>query len=130
MTSNVDTSAEKLRGRKTMIADGDAGLGREISLAYARGGADIAIGYCGDDPDAAEVTASIARAAGGRVALLPGDLTDADVCADVLQRAVQHLDGLDTLIALERPVLLNLSRALRALSLPGIRLRSLAALPR
>ncbi|MBW4032342.1 MAG: SDR family NAD(P)-dependent oxidoreductase [Acidobacteria bacterium] len=130
MTSNVDTSAEKLRGRKTMIADGDAGLGREISLAYARGGADIAIGYCGDDPDAAEVTGAIARAGGGRVALLPGDLTDADVCADVLQRAVQHLDGLDTLIALERPVLLNLSRALRALSLPGIRLRSLAALPR
>jgi NAD(P)-dependent dehydrogenase (short-subunit alcohol dehydrogenase family) len=112
-----------------MIADGDAGLGREISLVYARGGADIAIGYCGDDPDAAEITGAIARAGGGRVALLPGDLTDADVCADVLQRAV-HLDGLDTLIALERPVMLNLSKALRSLSLSGIQLRSLADLPR
>ena len=130
MTSNIDTSAEKLRGRKAMIADGDAGLGREISLVYARGGADIAIGYCGDDPDAAEITGAIARAEGGRVALLPGDLTDADVCADVIQRAVHHLDGLDTLIALERPVMLNLSKALRSLSLSGIQLRSLAALPR
>jgi NAD(P)-dependent dehydrogenase (short-subunit alcohol dehydrogenase family) len=128
--SNIDSPAGKLRGRKTLIADGDAGLGREISLVYARGGADVAIGYSGDDPDAAEITGAIARAEGGRVALLPGDLSDADVCTDVIERALDRLDGLDTLIALERPILLNLSRAMQSLSLSGIRLRSLAALPR
>jgi hypothetical protein len=119
-----------LRGRKALIADGDAGLGREITLAYARAGADVAIGYRGDDAEEAEITAAIARAEGGIVALLPGDLSDTAVCADVVQRAVVQLGGLDTLVALERPIRLNLTQAIRRLSLRGIRVRSLAALPR
>ena len=124
-----NAAARRLRGRKALIADGDSGIGREITLAYARAGADVAIGYLGDDPDEAEITAAIARAEGGIVALLPGDLTDTGVCVDVVERAVTQLGGLDTLVALERPVRLNLTRALRRLSLRGIRVRSLAALP-
>jgi len=120
----------RLRGRKALIADGDAGLGREITLAYARGGADVAIGYLGDDPEEAEITAAIARAEGGVVALLPGDLSDSAVCADVVQRAVTQLGGLDTLVAFDREVRANLRRALRRLALRGIRVRSLSALPR
>ena len=123
-------AARRLRGRKALIADGDAGIGRAITLAYARAGADVAIGYLGDDPEDAEITAAIARAEGGIVALLPGDLSDTAVCVDVLERAVAQLGGLDTLVALERPVRLNLTSALRRLSLRGIRVRSLAALPR
>lgn len=120
----------RLRGRKALIADGDAGLGREITLAYARGGADVAIGYLGDDPEEAEITAAIARAEGGVVALLPGDLSDSAVCADVVQRAVTQLGGLDTLVAFDREVRANLRRALRRLAIRGIRVRSLSALPR
>jgi NAD(P)-dependent dehydrogenase (short-subunit alcohol dehydrogenase family) len=127
---SIGTASRRLRGRKALIADGDAGLGREITLAYARAGADVAIGYRGDDPEEAEITAAIARAEGGIVALLPGDLSDTAVCADVVQRALAQLGGLDTLVALERPIRLNLTRALRRLSLGGIRVRSLAALPR
>ncbi len=121
---------QPLRGRKALIADGDAGLGREITLAYARGGADVAIGYLGDDPEEAEITAAIARAEGGVVALLPGDLSDYGVCADVVQRAVAQLGGLDTLVAFDREVRANLRRALRRLALRGIQVRSLSALPR
>lgn len=118
-----------LSGHKALIADGDVGRGREITLAYARGGADVAIGYRGDDADEAEITAALARAEGGVVALLPGDLTDQNVCTDVVERAVIQLGGLDTLIAFDRPVRLNLARALSALSLHGIHIRSTAALP-
>jgi hypothetical protein len=66
----------------------------------------------------------------GIIALLPGDLSDAGVCADVVERAIAKLGGLDTLIALERPIRINLTHALRRLSLRDIRVRSLAALPR
>lgn len=115
MTSTSAASARRLRGRKALIADGDAGLGREITLAYARSGADVAIGYREDEVEEAEITAAIARAEGGRVALLPGDLTDAAVCTDVIGRAVERLGGLDTLVALNRPIRLNLAEALRVL---------------
>ena len=127
---SIGSTTRRLRGRKALIADGDAGIGREITLAYARAGADVAIGYRGDDPEEAEITAAIARAEGGIVALLPGALSDTGVCADVVERAVEQLGGLDTLVALEGPTRLNLTRALRRLSLGGIRVRSLAALPR
>lgn len=130
MSSNGNKAAGRLRGRKALIADGGAGLGREITLVYARGGADVAIGYQGDDPEEAEITAAIARAEGGTVALLPGDLSDSGVCADVVERAVAQLGGLDTLVAIDRDIRVNLTRALRRLSLRGIRVRSLTSLPR
>ena len=129
MSNASAVRARRLHGRKALIAHGDAGIGREITIAYARAGADVAIGYLGDDPEEAEITAAIARAEGGIVALLPGDLSDTGVCADVLERAMSQLGGLDTLVALERPVRVNLISALRRLSLRGIRVRSLAALP-
>lgn len=130
MNSSSSTGTRRLRGRKALIADGDSGLGREITLAYARAGADVAIGYRGDDPEEAEITAALARAEGGVVALLPGDLSDSDVCGDVVERAVERLGGLDTLVALDQVIRHNLTRALRRLALSGIRVRSLAALPR
>ncbi|MEP6843403.1 MAG: SDR family NAD(P)-dependent oxidoreductase, partial [Pseudolysinimonas sp.] len=90
----------RLAGRKALITDGDFGLGREVSLAFAREGADLAIGYRSVDPDAAETTGALARAAGARVALLAGDLGDEGVCCDIVDRAVAHLGGLDTLVVI------------------------------
>lgn len=130
MTTEVGTSGKRMHGRKALVAAGHAGFGREIALAYARSGADVAIGYADDHVEEAEITAAIARAEGGTVALLPGDLSDEDVCVDVVERAVEQLGGLDTLVALERPIRQNLRQALTRLALPDIRVRSLAALPR
>lgn len=98
-----------LAERKALITDGASRLGREVSVAFARAGADLAIGYPGEDPDAAEVTAALARAEGARVTLLPGDLGDEGVCGDVVDRAADHLGGLDTLVMVDRVVHGNLA---------------------
>lgn len=102
----------RLAGRKALITDGDSGLGRDVSLAFAHEGADLAIGYRGDDPDAAETTGALARAAGARVALLAGDLGDEGVCGDIVDRAAEHLGGLDTVVMIERVRRANLSTLL------------------
>jgi hypothetical protein len=99
----------RLAGRKALITDGDSGLGRDVSLAFAREGADLAIGYQGDDSDAAETTGALARAEGARVALLAGDLGDEGVCGDIVDRAAAHLGGLDIVVVIERVVRANLS---------------------
>ena len=99
----------RLAGRKALITDGDCGLGREVSLAFAREGADLAISYRGGDPDAAETTGALARATGARVALLAGDLGDEGVCGDIVDRAASHLDGLDAIVIIERLARGNLS---------------------
>lgn len=99
----------RLAGRKALITDGDRGLGREVSLAFAREGADLAISYGGGDPDAAETTGALARAAGAHVTLLAGDLGDEGVCTDIVNRAARHLEGLDTVVMIERVARGNLS---------------------
>jgi NAD(P)-dependent dehydrogenase (short-subunit alcohol dehydrogenase family) len=115
----------RLLGHKALIADGDTGLGREVSIAFAREGADVAIGYR-DDPDAAEITGALARAEGGAVTLLPGDVTDPGVCTDVVERAAEQLGGLDTLVVLDPHVRAGFTRGLRRLERRGIRIRSIA----
>ncbi|HEY4224831.1 MAG TPA: SDR family NAD(P)-dependent oxidoreductase [Pseudolysinimonas sp.] len=99
----------RLEGRRALITDGASRLGREVSLAFAKEGADLAIGYSSDDPDATEVTGALARAAGAHVVLLPGDLRDEGVCRDVVDRAADRLGGLDTLVMIERVARSNLS---------------------
>ena len=88
----------RLSGRKALITGGDSGIGRAAAIAYAREGADVAIGYLPEEEaDAKEVIAVIE--AEGRTALgFAGDVTDEAWCKDMVRRAVDGLGGLDILV--------------------------------
>jgi NAD(P)-dependent dehydrogenase (short-subunit alcohol dehydrogenase family) len=90
--------AGRLLGRKALITGGDSGIGRAAAIAYAREGADVAIGYLPDEEaDANEVLALIE--AEGRKALgLAGDVKDEAWCRSLVQQAVDGLGGLDILV--------------------------------
>ncbi|MET3927612.1 SDR family oxidoreductase [Devosia sp. 2618] len=88
----------KLEGRKALITGGDSGIGRAAAIAYAREGADVAIGYLpSEEEDAKEVIALIEKA--GRKALaLPGDVTDESWCKSMVEQTVAAFGGLDILV--------------------------------
>ncbi|HVS52732.1 MAG TPA: SDR family oxidoreductase [Opitutaceae bacterium] len=92
-------AAGKLDGKVALITGGDSGIGRAVAFLFAREGADIAINYLPEEEsDAAEVKRSV-EALGRRCLLLPGDLTRANVCAQIVEKTVAELGQLDVLVS-------------------------------
>ncbi|MGX6512526.1 SDR family oxidoreductase [Rhodococcus sp. SJ-2] len=88
----------RLEAGKALITGGDSGIGAAVAIAFAREGADVAITYLPDEePDAARV-ARIITDSGRKAVTLPGDLTRADFCRDVVEQAAEQLGGLDILV--------------------------------
>ena len=88
----------RLPGRKALITGGDSGVGRAVAIAFAREGADVAIGFLpSEQPDAREV-AGLVEAEGRKCLLLPGDIREEKVCRKLVADAVAGLGGLDILV--------------------------------
>lgn len=88
----------RLLGRKALITGGDSGIGRAAAIAYAREGADVAIGYLPPEEDDAREVVQLIRAAGRQAVPLPGDIRDESFCQGMVEQAVRALGGLDILV--------------------------------
>ncbi|WP_454085187.1 SDR family oxidoreductase [Georgenia sp. Marseille-Q6866] len=88
----------RLVGRRALITGGDSGIGAAVAVAFAREGADVAINYLAAEEEDAQKVARIITETGRKAVLVPGDLTDATVCSDIVERTVAELGGLDILV--------------------------------
>ena len=88
----------RLAGRRALITGGDSGIGRAVAIAYAREGADVAIGYLPSEQSDADEVAELVREAGRTCILLPGDVGDEDTARGIVRDAVSGLGGLDVLV--------------------------------
>jgi len=69
--------------RRVLVTGGSRGIGRAIALALAKSGYELTLNYRANQ-EAAEESASAITAAGGKVRLLPFDVTDRQACERVL----------------------------------------------
>lgn len=88
----------RLTGRRALITGGDSGIGRAVAIAYAREGADVAIGYLPSEQTDAEDVARLVGEAGRSCVLLPGDVGTEEVARGIVRDAVAGLGGLDILV--------------------------------
>jgi NAD(P)-dependent dehydrogenase (short-subunit alcohol dehydrogenase family) len=88
----------RLAGRKALITGGDSGIGRAAAIAFAREGADVAIGHLPQEESDAREVLELIRAAGRKGVSLPGDIRDEAFCRKLVQDAVSALGGLDILV--------------------------------
>lgn len=89
--------AAKLLDKVALITGGDSGIGRAVSVHFAKEGADIAIVYLDEDIDA-ELTQKLVEAAGRRCLLIKGDVKNADFCKNAVEKTVKEYGKLNILV--------------------------------
>ena len=73
-------AAGKLAGRRALITGGDSGIGRAVTIAFAKEGADVAILYNENSGDAEETRRLAEANVGRRCLVIRGDVRDSAQC--------------------------------------------------
>ncbi|MCG2622120.1 SDR family oxidoreductase [Arthrobacter sp. I2-34] len=88
----------RLEGRKALITGADSGIGAAVAIGFAREGADVALNYLPEEQADAEKVCRLIEDAGRKAVPLPGDLTNAGFCAELVDQAAESLGGLDIVV--------------------------------
>jgi NAD(P)-dependent dehydrogenase (short-subunit alcohol dehydrogenase family) len=93
-----------MAGRKALVTGGSVSIGREIVLAFAEAGADVAVHYAGaadaafGQPSAAEETVAAVAARGRRAVAIDADFAQPGEGRRCAEEARRVLGGLDVLV--------------------------------
>lgn len=87
-----------MKDRVALITGGDCGIGRAISIAFAREGADLAITHLPEAEEDAEETFRWVERAGRKAFRFPGDLRNEKHCQDIVRRTFEEFGRLDILV--------------------------------
>jgi NAD(P)-dependent dehydrogenase (short-subunit alcohol dehydrogenase family) len=90
--------SNKLEGKVALITGGDSGIGRSVSVHFAREGADIAIGFLPQEIDDANETKQLIEKEGRKCFLVSGDLRDKSYCTDIVEKTVKEFGKLNILV--------------------------------
>src|SRR5450830_7946 len=86
-----------LAGRVALVTGASSGIGRAISLAFARAGASVVINHLGQADQAAALRSSI-EALGARAWVIEADVSVAAEVARLVDHAVSTCGAVDVLV--------------------------------
>ncbi|WP_462406322.1 SDR family oxidoreductase [Gracilibacillus sp. Marseille-QA3620] len=89
--------SDKLKGKTAIITGGDSGIGRSVSLYFAKEGADVAIVYLNEHEDANKTKDMVEKEC-VRCMLLSGDVGDSSFCREVVDKVKSEFGKIDILI--------------------------------
>jgi NAD(P)-dependent dehydrogenase (short-subunit alcohol dehydrogenase family) len=88
----------RLKDRVALITGGDSGIGRAVSIAFAREGADVLISHLPEEESDALDTAEWVKRAGRSVVTQAGDIQSEEHCRALVERAFDQFGRLDILV--------------------------------
>ncbi len=87
----------KLKNKVVIISGGDSGIGRAVSVMFAKEGADIVINYLNEHEDA-NYTKDLIEKCGRRCILIPGDLRDEKLSEEIVDKTIAVFGKIDILV--------------------------------
>jgi len=90
--------ADKLKDKIAVITGGDSGIGRAVSVHFAREGADLAIIYHPREEEDAQKTKSLVEAEGRLCLLLPGDLKSISFIREAVGKIISTYHHVNILV--------------------------------
>lgn len=87
----------RLTGKTALVTGGDSGIGRAIAIAFAKEGANVAIGYLNEHTDAIETRKRL-EDLGRSCLLLPGDVGDSRECEKFVTATLAKYETIDILV--------------------------------
>lgn len=89
--------SNKLNDKVAIITGGDSGIGRAVSILFAKEGADIVIVYLNEKNDA-EFTKNIIEGLGRRCILIEGDLRKEEFSKFIVDNVIKNFGQIDILV--------------------------------
>ena len=87
-----------LTDRKTVVTGGDSGIGRAVSLAFAREGADVLFTHLAEEGEEARETARLVEEAGRKAVPMVCDIREEEQCDRLVERALAEFGRIDVLV--------------------------------
>jgi NAD(P)-dependent dehydrogenase (short-subunit alcohol dehydrogenase family) len=88
----------RLAGKTALITGGDSGIGRAVTIAFAREGADVSISYLPEEENDGRETVKWVDLAGRKPLALPGDIRDERHCSQMIEQVFDKFGKLDLLV--------------------------------
>jgi NAD(P)-dependent dehydrogenase (short-subunit alcohol dehydrogenase family) len=92
------TGFGRLMDKVALVTGGDSGIGRAVTIAFAREGADVSIAYLPEEEEDAQQTLEWVNRAGRTGAGLPGDITDEAHCKRIVDQTFDRFGRIDVLV--------------------------------
>jgi NAD(P)-dependent dehydrogenase (short-subunit alcohol dehydrogenase family) len=89
--------APKLANKVLFITGGDSGIGKAVSILFAKEGADVVIVYLSEDKDAAD-TKNIIESYGRKCLLIKGDISKEKFCQSAIRKTIKEYMKIDILV--------------------------------
>jgi NAD(P)-dependent dehydrogenase (short-subunit alcohol dehydrogenase family) len=89
--------AGRLKGKTAIITGGDSGIGRAVSVAYAKEGSNVVIVYNIADDDA-NTTRQAVESYQGKALLIKGDIGDSSFCNQIVKKTLEVFGSIDIIV--------------------------------
>lgn len=93
----INDDGKRLKNKIAIITGGDSGIGRAVSLAFAREGAKVAIVYLNESEDAKK-TLELIENENSEGLLIEGDIGSESFCIEAVKKVIEKFGTIDILI--------------------------------